>query len=157
MYIRGSTGKKQIQASSNLWAIAIKERYPHLSAVMRLSLAFMLSLNAWKWRWKVCWKRPGLFFFLLHPCPISSCCKERIPNGFALPFQTRANFLATNKTSQISNVKVVCVGILKIDKVLRSSVTSEATEDRIDRVGKILKKLCFGFVAAFREEASLGF
>ena len=46
MYIRGSTGKKQIQASSNLWAIAIKERYPHLSAVMRLSLAFMLSLNA---------------------------------------------------------------------------------------------------------------
>ena len=51
----------------------------------------------------------------------------------------------------------MCVGILKIDKVLRSSVTSEATEDRIDRVGKILKKLCLGFVAAFREEASLGF
>ena len=100
-------------------------------------------------------KGQGLVFFLLHPCPISSCCKERIPNGFALDccdYQT--NFLATNKTSQISNVKVVCVGILKIDKVLRSSVTSEATEDRIDRVGKILKKLCFGFVAAFREEAS---
>ena len=47
MYIRGKTGKKQIQASSNLWAIATKERYPHLSAVMRLSPAFMFSLNAW--------------------------------------------------------------------------------------------------------------
>ena len=46
MYISGSTGKKQIQASSNWWAIATRGRKAHLSLVILLSVDCMVSLKA---------------------------------------------------------------------------------------------------------------